>query len=65
MLRIESAIESGALEPTFRARDLNAALGITWGGTFLVEHCQDTGRLTPRFRRVGAGVYQLIGSGKA
>jgi hypothetical protein len=59
MKRIRAAIEAGTLEEPFRPSDLNRALGIDWGGRFLVNHCQDTGTLAPQFIRVGAGIYRL------
>jgi hypothetical protein len=62
MQRIGEAIQAGVLEEPFRADDINRALGITRSGHFLAGHCQDTGRSTPRFIRVGVGIYRLRNS---
>ena len=36
--RIRDAVGHGVLEETFSPRDVNDALGISWGGTFLPKH---------------------------
>lgn len=62
MQRIGAAIQAGALEEPFRACDINRVLGVAWGGTFLAGHCQDTGRSSTRFIRIGVGIYRLRNS---
>jgi hypothetical protein len=59
MKAIRLAILDGRLKETFRGADLNKALGITWGGTFLAKHCFGTGHSTARFVRVDRGLYRL------
>lgn len=39
--RIRDAVLHGVLEELFSPRDVNDALGICWGGTFLPKHRVD------------------------
>jgi hypothetical protein len=57
--RIRAAIHAGSLDQHFRAGDIKRALGIRRSASLLVGHCQDTGRSTAHFIRVGVGVYRL------
>lgn len=59
MLLIRHAILQGRLKEPMRAADPNEALGLTWGGNFLVRHCLGTGSSTARFVRVSRGLYRL------
>ena len=59
MQSIRQAIRQRRLKEPMRGVDLNMALRITWGGTFLAKHCFGTGRSTARFVRVSRGLYRL------
>jgi len=59
MLLIRHAILQGRLKEPMRGADLNRALGITWGGNFLANHCLGTGSSTARFVRPSRGLYRL------
>lgn len=56
---IRAAVHSGKLQSPFRGADINALLGITWGGNFLAKHCIGNGYTTEHFVRVGRGQYRL------
>jgi hypothetical protein len=60
MLLIRHAILQGRLKQPVRAADLNEALGLTWGGTFLPKHCLGTGISTARFVRVSRGLLSSL-----
>jgi hypothetical protein len=56
---IRAAIGDGRLGPTFRAADVNAAIGITFAGTFLPKHCVGNGKTTELFVKLERGLYRL------
>ena len=58
--RIREAVRQGKLAQTFRPADVNAALGIDWGGTFLPKRSiGNPGGYTELFVRLERGVYRL------
>jgi hypothetical protein len=59
MQLIRQAIRQRRLREPLRGADLHKALGITWGGNFLAEHCVGTGSSNARFVRVSHGLYRL------
>ena len=58
--RIREAVRSGRLSFTFTPADVNRALAIRWGGTFLPKHrVGNPGGYTELFIRTGRGCYRL------
>ena len=56
---IRAAVRGGKLRAPFKGMDINALLGITWGGNFLAKHCVGNGYTTEHFVRMGRGLYRL------
>jgi hypothetical protein len=58
---IRSAVRRKALTQPFTGADVNRALGITFGGTFLAKHCDERPdeAMTWLFDRTGRGRYRL------
>jgi hypothetical protein len=56
---IRAAVRNGNLHMAFRGTDINALLGINWGGNFLAKHCVGNGYTTEHFVRVERGKYRL------
>jgi hypothetical protein len=48
---IRAAVRNGKLHDPFRGADINALLGITWGGNFLAKHCAGNGYTAEHFVR--------------
>jgi hypothetical protein len=52
---IRKAVRHGKLHSPFRGADINALLGVTWGGNFLAKHCAGNRYTTELFVRVSRG----------
>jgi len=59
MRRIREAVRARRIPREFTPREVNKALGIDWGGTFLPNRVGNPGHNTELFVRVGGGVHRL------
>ena len=58
--RIREAVVAGRLTQPFHAADVNAALKISFAGTFLPKHCDgNPGGNTELFVKISRGLYRL------
>lgn len=58
--KIRGEMQAGKIPAEFTPAQVNAALGITWAGTFLAKHrVGNTGGNTELFIRVRKGLYRL------
>ena len=57
---IREAVHTGKIPTEFTPAQVNAALGITWAGTFLPKHCVgNPGGNTELFIKIRRGLYRL------
>jgi len=57
---IRRAVNTGKIPVSFTPSQVNAALGITWVGTFLPKHCVgNPGGNTELFIKIRRGLYRL------